>query len=107
MATAGYMVVNFTLDNVIETRLMGQSLGLSTLVVFLSLVFWGALLGPVGMVLCIPLTMTLKFACENNESARWIAVFLGPDVPIVAAGFQAEEGPGANRHSGQTRWVGK
>lgn len=81
MATAGYMAVNFILDNVIETRLMGQRLGLSTLVVFLSLIFWGSLLGPVGMVLCIPLTMTLKFACENNKSTRWVAVFLGPEAP--------------------------
>lgn len=81
MATAGYMVVNFMLDNVIETRLMGQKLGLSTLVVFLSLIFWGNLLGPVGMVLCIPLTMTLKFACENNKSTQWIAVLLGPETP--------------------------
>jgi hypothetical protein len=55
--------------------------GLSTLVVFLSLIFWGSLLGPVGMVLCIPLTMTVKFACENNKDTRWIAVLLGPEVP--------------------------
>jgi predicted PurR-regulated permease PerM len=81
MATAGYMAVNFILDNVIETRLMGRRLGLSTLVVFLSLVFWGSLLGPVGMVLCIPLTMTLKFACENNKGTQWIAVLLGPEAP--------------------------
>jgi AI-2 transport protein TqsA len=79
MATAGYMVVNFILDGVISTRLMGQRLGLSTLVVFLSLIFWGSLLGPVGMVLCIPLTMTLKFACENNTGTQWIAVLLGPE----------------------------
>ena len=81
MATAGYMVVNFILDGVISTRLIGQRLGLSTLVVFLSLIFWGSLLGAVGMVLCIPLTMTLKFACENNKGTRWIAVLLGPEVP--------------------------
>lgn len=81
MATAGYMTVNFVLDNVIETRLMGRKLGLSTLVVFLSLIFWGSLLGPVGMVLCIPLTMTLKFACENNKGTQWIAVLLGPEAP--------------------------
>jgi predicted PurR-regulated permease PerM len=81
MATAGYMTVNFILDNVIETRLMGRRLGLSTLVVFLSLIFWGSLLGPVGMVLCIPLTMTLKFACENNKGTQWIAVLLGPEAP--------------------------
>ena len=81
MAIAGYMVVNFILDGVVSTRLMGQRLGLSTLVVFLSLVFWGSLLGPVGMVLCIPLTMTLKFACENNKGTQWIAVLLGPEAP--------------------------
>jgi len=82
MATAGYMAVHFILVTVIETRLMGQRLGLSTLVVFLALIFWGSLLGPIGMVLCIPLTMALKFACENNKSTQWIAVLLGPEVPI-------------------------
>jgi predicted PurR-regulated permease PerM len=79
LATAGYMAINFILDNVIETRIMGQRLGLSTLVVFLSLMFWGSVLGPIGMVLCIPLTMTLKFACENNESTEWIAGLLGSE----------------------------
>lgn len=82
MAAGGYMAVNFILDNVIETRLMGRKLGLSTTIVFLSLVFWGSLLGPVGMVLCIPLTMTLKFACENNKGTEWIAILLGPEVPV-------------------------
>jgi predicted PurR-regulated permease PerM len=81
MAAAGYMAVNFFLDNVLETRLMGRKLGLSTLVVFLSLIFWGSLLGPVGMVLCIPLTMTLKFACESNTDTRWISVLLGAEAP--------------------------
>jgi predicted PurR-regulated permease PerM len=81
LAAAGYLVVGFVLGNVVEPRLMGRRLGLSTLVVFLSLVFWGSLLGLIGVVLCIPFTMTLKFACENNESTRWIAVLLGPEVP--------------------------
>ena len=79
LATAGYMVINLVLDYGVEKRLMGRKLGLSTLVVFLSLMFWGSLLGPVGAVLCIPLTMTLKFAFESNESTRWIAVLLGPE----------------------------
>jgi len=82
-AAAGYMVINFVLDNLIEARLMGRRLHLSTLVVFLSLMFWGSLLGPVGMVLCIPLTMTVKFACENDPGTRWIAVLLGPEVPAA------------------------
>ncbi|MDD3147708.1 MAG: AI-2E family transporter [Candidatus Riflebacteria bacterium] len=78
LAAFGIMAVNFILGNVVETMIMGQKLGLSPLIVFLSLIFWGGLLGPVGMVLCIPLSMTLKFACENSPDTLWIAVLLGP-----------------------------
>lgn len=94
MAAAGYMAVNFILDNVIETRIMGRRLGLSTLVVFLSLIFWGSLLGPVGMVLCIPLTMTLKFACQNNKSTQWIAVLLASEAPDESIPHVSEKGTG-------------
>lgn len=79
LVAAGYLVVYFILGNVVEPRLMGRKLGLSTLVVFLSLIFWGSLLGLIGMVLCIPFTMTLKFACENNKSTKWIAVLLSSE----------------------------
>jgi predicted PurR-regulated permease PerM len=79
LAMGGFMAVNFILDNIIETKLMGNRLGLSTLAVFLSLLLWGSLLGPIGMVLCIPLTMTLKFACASNKETAWIAVLLGSE----------------------------
>ena len=79
LVAAGYLAVNFIEGNVIEPRLMGRKLGLSTLVVFLSLIFWGGLLGFIGAILSIPLTMTLKFAFESNESTRWIAVLLGSE----------------------------
>jgi predicted PurR-regulated permease PerM len=82
LAAAGYLVVNFLVGTVVEPKLVGRGVGLSTLVVFLSLIFWGNLLGLIGMVLCIPFTMTLKFALENNEETRWIAVLLGPEVPL-------------------------
>jgi predicted PurR-regulated permease PerM len=62
-----------------EPRLMGRKLRLSTLVVFLSLIFWGGLLGLVGAILSVPLTMALKFAFESSESTRWIAVMLGSE----------------------------
>jgi predicted PurR-regulated permease PerM len=81
LAAGGYLVIGTVVGNVIAPRVMGHRLGLSTLVVFLSLIFWGNLLGVVGALLCVPLTMTLKLGCEANESTRWIAVLLGPELP--------------------------
>ncbi|WP_245582584.1 AI-2E family transporter [Oceanobacter kriegii] len=71
-----YMVVNTLFGNVIEPRMMGRTLGLSTLVVFLSLVFWGWVLGPVGMLLSIPLTMVVKIALETRPQSRWMATLM-------------------------------
>jgi predicted PurR-regulated permease PerM len=81
LAGGGYLAVNFIIGTAIEPRLVGRGVGLSTLVVFLSLILWGDLLGLIGMVLCIPFTMTLKFALENNKNTQWIAVLLGPESP--------------------------
>ena len=74
----GYFVINVVMGSVIEPRFMGKSLGLSTLVVFLSLIFWGWVLGPVGMLLSVPLTITAKIALDTREDARWLSLLLGP-----------------------------
>lgn len=76
LAGLGFVLVNTVMGNVVEPRYMGKGLGLSTLVVFLSLVFWGWLLGTVGMLLSVPLTMIVKIALESNPDTRWFAMLL-------------------------------
>lgn len=92
---AGYVVVYFIIGNVVQPWLMGRRLGLSTLVVFVSLVFWGSLLGLVGVVLAIPITMALKLAFESNEGTRWIAVLLGPEPSPTDGPLIKQKGTGA------------
>ena len=76
LIAAGYLAVNVAFGNVIEPTLLGRRLGLSTLVVFVSLVFWGWVWGPVGMLFSVPLTMVVKIALENTPDLRWLAVML-------------------------------
>ncbi len=75
----GYFLVNMIVGNVWEPRIMGKGLGLSTLVVFLSLTFWGWVFGSVGMLLSVPFTMIVKIILEQSADTRWIAVLLGSE----------------------------
>lgn len=80
-----FLTVNFVVGYLIEPPAMGRSLGLSTLVVWVSLVFWGWVLGPVGMFLSVPLTMALKIVFEGSEETRWLSVLLGPAIEASPA----------------------
>jgi AI-2 transport protein TqsA len=80
IVAVGYLAINVTLGSFLEPRFLGQGLGLSTLVVFLSLVAWAWVLGPVGMFLSVPLTITVKIALQSNERTRWIGILLGPEL---------------------------
>ena len=79
-ATAvGFAAINVVFGSIIEPRLMGYGVGISPLIVFVGLVFWGFVFGPVGMLLSVPLTMALKFALESDERTKWIAIFIGSE----------------------------
>lgn len=83
IAMIGFVAIGTVIGNIVEPRVMGRRLGLSTLVVFLSLLFWGWLWGPVGMLLSVPLTMILKILLENSPEWRWIAVLMDGDTPAA------------------------
>jgi predicted PurR-regulated permease PerM len=76
LVAVGFLVVNTVLGNIVEPTLMGRTVGLSTLVVFMSLVFWGWVWGPVGMLLSVPLTMIIKILLESSDELRWVAIML-------------------------------
>ena len=72
----GYFGINTAIGNIVDPQIMGHRMGLSTLVVVLSLLFWGWLWGPIGALLSVPLTMVIKIALQNVPDLRWMAVLL-------------------------------
>ena len=70
----GYGGINFCLDNFIQPTLLGRRFGISSLVIILSVIFWGWLWGPLGMFLAVPLTMVFKVLLDNSEEFRWISI---------------------------------
>ena len=80
----GYLAIKIVMGDLLEPRLMGRRFGLSTTVVLVSLVFWGWIWGALGMILSVPLTMTLKIALEHSSELSWVAGLLGRG-PVKAA----------------------
>ena len=72
-----YLIVNMLIGSIIEPPLMGRNLGLSPLIVFLSLLIWGYILGPVGMLISAPLTMIIKIIFDNRKQTSSVGVIIG------------------------------
>lgn len=81
LVAALFIAIHMVFGNMLEPRVMGRGLGLSTLVVFLSLIFWGWLLGPVGMLLSVPLTSITKILMETTPGGSRLAIMLGAGRP--------------------------
>lgn len=79
----GYLITNIILGNILEPRIMGYSLGLSTIVVFISLLFWGWVFGFAGMLLAVPLTMTVKIGLESSKNSKNLALLMSSNKEIM------------------------
>lgn len=91
----GYVVINFLVDNVIKPRFVGSRLDLSPLVIVLSLVFWGWLIGPMGALAAVPLSIGMRFLFESFEESRWLAHLMsdaGPKPVVIDTARDAGEG---------------
>lgn len=91
LVAGGYLLINNFLGNLLEPILVGRKFGISTLVVIISVLFWGWLWGPLGMLLAVPMTMVLKAILDGNEDFRWISVAISTEQPLPAVADTASE----------------
>ena len=105
LVAAGYVVINIGVSNGIEPRYLGDGLGLSPLVVILSVLLWGWVLGPMGMLLSVPLTMSVKIALESDEAPHWLALLMsGPPPRTAARARPPARRQGPARGQAETGW---
>jgi predicted PurR-regulated permease PerM len=79
LIAALFLFLHLVVGNILEPQLFGRRLGLSPLVVWVSLIFWGWVWGPIGMLLSVPLTVIARIAFENSRELRWAAVLLSSE----------------------------
>lgn len=92
IVTAGYITINTVVGNVLEPKILDKGLGLSASIIVVTMVFWGWVLGPVGMLLSVPLTMIAKIALEASNDTQWIGAMMG-------SGEEEEESDAAKTES--------
>jgi AI-2 transport protein TqsA len=89
LVAAGLAVASTVIGNIIEPNALGRSLSVSPLIVLLSMFAWGWLLGPIGALLSVPLTLIAKIVFWNTSDLHWVAVLLGPTPPAAARNSEA------------------
>jgi AI-2 transport protein TqsA len=105
---AVYCVVNFIIQSVLQPKFVGDAVGLTTTVSFLSLVVWAFILGPIGAILAIPASLLVKaILVDMDPAAKWLELFLG-DKPTFdkkprrksRANKQPDQAPSADDDAG-------
>jgi len=72
----GFLVITTVVAQLLKPKYLGQGLNLSRLAVFLSFIIWGAILGPVGALLAVPLTLLVKMLLDSFDETRWLAIVI-------------------------------
>ena len=84
---AAYVVVNFIASMVIQPKVTGDAVGLNITTTFISLVFWSIIIGPLGAILAVPLTLFCKgIFFDADPRTRWLSIFLGGNLDNVVPG---------------------
>lgn len=81
-----YVVVNFIASMVIQPKVTGDAVGLNITTTFISLVFWSIIIGPMGAILAVPMTLFCKaILFDADPQTRWLSVFMGGSLDLVGA----------------------
>ncbi|MDO4916957.1 MAG: AI-2E family transporter [Rothia sp. (in: high G+C Gram-positive bacteria)] len=72
-----FSVINFTMQQIVQPKITGDAVGLNTTVTFLSLIIWAMIIGPLGAILAVPLTLFFKaIVLDSDPRTHWMSVFL-------------------------------
>ncbi len=82
LVSLGLIGLQILFGNIIEPKLTGKTLNLSTLAILINLVFWGLIWGVAGMFFSVPLLVATFIITAQFDSTRWIAILLSADGKI-------------------------
>jgi predicted PurR-regulated permease PerM len=103
-----YCVLNFIIQSVLQPKFVGDAVGLTTTVSFLSLIVWAYILGPIGAILAIPASLLVKaLLVDMDKEAQWLGLFLGDKPVFKEKGTVKEKGTGMGKKVKQTRTAGE
>jgi len=72
-----FILINFLVDNVIKPRFIEEGVNISVAVTFISLIIWAWVLGPIGAILAVPMSMVVQAIFDSREDTRWVAYLMG------------------------------